>query len=95
MRGRIIGARLTSDELKRLDRLAKRAGLSRSAALRALVGAADTIEPQPARVSFKDNGAAVSEAHGAVVPASHRRQRKSPMQQHRAAAATGVGGADL
>jgi hypothetical protein len=52
MKTTMIGARLTSDEIRRLDRLAKRAGLSRSAALRALVGAADDIRPQPARVSF-------------------------------------------
>ena len=34
MKTTMIGARLTSDEIRRLDRLAKRAGLSRSAALR-------------------------------------------------------------
>lgn len=70
MQRTMVGARFSSAEIKRLDRLAKRAGLSRSAALRALVGAAGDIEPQPARVSFKDNGAVeVSQAHGAAVPA--------------------------
>lgn len=59
----LIATRLTTDELRKLDRLARRAGLSRSAALRAMLGAVDRIELQP-EVIFTGNIDAVLTSHG-------------------------------
>jgi len=62
-----VAARVEDGELAKLDRLARRAGLTRSQALRALVSACEHFEPaRAAAVIFNSNGAEVSQAHGAV-----------------------------
>ena len=62
-----LTARVDADERQKLDQLAKRAGLTRTDALRALLRSADKFEPaRAAAVIFNSNGAEVSQAHGAV-----------------------------
>lgn len=65
----LVGARITTEDCRKLDRLARRAGLNRSEVLRALVRAADFIAPPDlATAHFGDSsGAAVSQGHGAAV----------------------------
>lgn len=62
-----LTARVDADERQKLDQLAKRAGLTRTDALRALLRSADKFEPgRAASVIFNSNGAEASQAHGAA-----------------------------
>ena len=55
----VVATRISTEEVRKLDRLARCAGLNRSYALRALLRAADYIEPPKLAIAhLEDSGGA-------------------------------------